>query len=206
MGACLGKLLSELPDGQGHATATHPQQAHSGQHQAHHQQQPHGAFDKPTHAGVSQSSAHGVQYTIEDARVVRVPDGDTFYVEYAGPDGRLVEARVRLMGIDCPEKAQEFGPEARDIGRGMVQGRTVTLLVHTTDQYGRLVADIRTEAGQDYGQEMLRAGAAWHYTHYDNRQELASLMQDAKAARRGLWAYPNPQPPWDYRRAHPRQN
>jgi micrococcal nuclease len=215
MGACLGKLLSAVANAEASAQAA----------QAQHGAQPAGAQSQHPYSeqqpqqpyaaahgggggggGGAQALPQGVQYVIGDARVKSVPDGDTFYTEYAGPDGRLVEARVRLMGVDCPEKAQEFGIEARDIGRAMIHGRTVTLLVHTTDQYGRLVADVRTEAGTDYGQEMLRAGAAWHYTHYDHRPELALLMQNAKAARVGLWALPNPQPPWDYRRAHPRHD
>ncbi len=101
--------------------------------------------------------------------------------------------------------------------------------MHTTDRYGRLVADVILENGLDYGQEMLRKGAAWvsffsyyfnlnrlllcmsdvgfnfslvaqHYKAYDKRQELADLEQEARNAGVGLWSYARPQEPWVYRK------
>lgn len=104
----------------------------------------------------------GVKFTIRNAHVFKMPDGDTFTVDH--PDsstGQKVTSRIRILGIDCPETAQNFGPEAGEIGRKMAFKQNVTLHVHTTDQYGRLVADVVLPNGKNYGEEMLRKGAAW---------------------------------------------
>lgn len=90
--------------------------------------------------------------------------------------------------------------EAREIGEKMVFRTHVTLHVHDTDRYGRIVADVVTKDGQNYGCEMLRQGAAWHYKAYDRREEYAQLEQEARQAGIGLWSYPRPQEPWEYRR------
>lgn len=104
----------------------------------------------------------GVKFTIAHAHVFKMPDGDTFSVDH--PDsssGQKVTSRIRILGIDCPETAQNFGPEATEIGRAMALKKKVVLHVHTTDQYGRLVADVVLPDGRNYGEEMLRQGAAW---------------------------------------------
>lgn len=104
------------------------------------------------------------------------------------------------MAIDCPETRQNHGPEAGAYARSMIEGTSVTLHVHTTDRYGRLVADVITRDGRNLGEEMLRSGCAWHYKAYDKRQNLAELERQAQEDKRGLWAFARPQPPWDYRR------
>lgn len=90
--------------------------------------------------------------------------------------------------------------EAGDIGREMLLRTKVTLFVHTTDRYGRMVADVITENGINYGEELLRQGAAWHYKAYDKRPHLDELEKQARAQKIGLWAYARPQEPWEYRR------
>jgi len=136
-----------------------------------------------------------VLFTIESARVFKMPDGDTITINY--DNGK--SARVRLQGIDCPETAQNFGKEAGDIGREMLMNSNIKLYVHTKDRYERLVATVITQNGLDFSKEMLRKGAAWHYKSYDKRQELARLEEDARNRQIGLWAYSRPQEPWKYR-------
>lgn len=137
---------------------------------------------------------------IANAYVTKMPDGDTVTVSYTDASGASCTTRVRIMGIDCPETAQNFGKEAGDIGRAILLNKNITLHVHTTDRYGRIVADVTSPDGSDYAQYMLRQGAAWHYKAYDKRQELADLEEEARANGIGLWSYARPQPPWDYRR------
>lgn len=136
------------------------------------------------------------QEVIEGAYVEKMPDGDTVTVRY----GAGQSVRVRVFAIDCPESKQNFGPDAGRIGRGLIFQTYVTLLVQTTDRYGRLVAEVIMQDGRDFGREMLRRGAAWHYTAYDKRQELDALQVEAKRNRVGLWAFDRPQAPWDYRK------
>jgi endonuclease YncB( thermonuclease family) len=71
--------------------------------------------------------------------------------------------------------------------------------VITTDKYGRKVCRVEVD-GQDLSVELLRAGLAWHYKRYNQEPALASLQAEARARKRGLWADPNPIPPWEWRR------
>lgn len=138
--------------------------------------------------------------TITDAYVVKMPDGDTITVTYTDPITREeAKTRVRIFAIDCPESAQNFGPEATKIGQSVLLHKTVTLHPHTTDRYGRLVADVVTDAGVNYSEFMLRKGAAWHYKAYDKSPHLADLELQARNSHTGLWSFARPQPPWDYR-------
>lgn len=132
---------------------------------------------------------------IPSARVIKVPDGDTITVEYSGGT-----ARVRIFAIDSPETKQNYGREAGDLARSLLMGATVELRVQTKDRYQRLVAEVVLPDGRDYGRIMLAEGAAWHYKAYDKREELDAIERDAREAKRGLWAYPRPQAPWDYRK------
>lgn len=69
--------------------------------------------------------------------VVSVLDGDTIEVLHdTHPE------RVRLSGIDCPEKGQAFGKRAKQAASALVFGKEVTLLTHGQDKYGRTLADV----------------------------------------------------------------
>jgi micrococcal nuclease len=154
----------------------------------------------PQHAGGGGRPGHQLPQkpavrVIKNAYVEKMPDGDTVTVRMGGET-----ARVRVFAIDAPESKQNFGPEAARIGRALILHKVVTLHVQTTDQYGRLVAEVVMEDGRDFGREMLKHGAAWHYKAYDRRDELAQLEAGARNAKAGLWAFPRPQPPWEYRK------
>ena len=125
--------------------------------------------------------------------VVGVSDGDTISVLR---DNQPV--KVRLDGIDCPELGQAFGASAKQFTSSLVFGRTVSVKVRTTDQYGRLVG--RVSVGrQDLGLELVRAGYAWHYKRYSSDATLGRAEQEARAARRGLWSEARAVPPWEFR-------
>lgn len=142
---------------------------------------------------------------ILEGLVVRVADGDTLDVLDAG---RRTQ-RVRLLGIDAPEGGQAYGKVARQVLKDRVIQRRVTVRVQDRDRYGRLVGKVLLE-GTDLNLELVREGMAWHYVHYAKDQfpgdaaAYAAAQKEAKAARRGLWNQPDPQAPWEWRRAHPR--
>ena len=94
-------------------------------------------------------------------RVVGVSDGDTIKVMH---NGRA--EKIRLHGIDCPEKAQPFGTRAKQFTSEMVFGKTVTLHVTDTDKYGRTVADVILPDGRSLNRELVAAGLAWWYRKY----------------------------------------
>lgn len=129
-----------------------------------------------------------------EARCVRVDDGDSLRVIVGER-----EARVRLHGIDCPEKGQPFGDEARDFTRARALDRDVTLEVVDADRYGRLLAKVH--AGDvDLNLELVAAGLAWHSTLHSSDPALAAAQQAAQREGRGLWADRDPIPPWTFRR------
>ncbi len=118
-------------------------------------------------------------------------DGDTITVLHNGKG-----ERIRLHGIDCPEKRQAFGNKAKQFTSGLVFGETVTVTVLDVDRYGRTVGEVIIPGGQVLNHELVRAGLAWWYRRYaPDDGTLAKLEADAKAAKRGLWADPNPVPP-----------
>jgi endonuclease YncB( thermonuclease family) len=130
-------------------------------------------------------------------KVVGIADGDTISVLRAGK-----AVKVRLPGVDTPEKAQAFGTQARQFTSELAFQQTVTVLVQTTDQYGRLVGDILLPDGRNLNQELVKAGMAWWYRPYaPNDTVLAQLEAEARAAKRGLWADAHPVPPWQWRKA-----
>jgi endonuclease YncB( thermonuclease family) len=130
-------------------------------------------------------------------KVIRILDGDTIEVL---KDNRPV--RVRLWGIDCPERGQAFGNVARRFTGDLAFGQNVVLRSHGTDRYGRLLAEVVLPDGRVLNQELVRAGLAWWYREYaPEAADLARLEQEARAARRGLWADANPVPPWEFRRS-----
>ena len=128
-------------------------------------------------------------------RVVRVLDGDTIAVMR---DGR--EVRLRLDGIDCPEKGQDFGQRAKSLTSDLVSGQDVRVVVKDHDHYGRLVSRVLV-GNRDVSVALVEAGLAWHYTQYSNDRVLAAAERQAMASRLGLWSLPNPTPPWTFR--HP---
>lgn len=137
-----------------------------------------------------------LQATQFDGEVVSVSDGDTIRVVYHGR-----AAAVRLHGVDAPEKRQAFGTTAQQFTTSLAFGHTVTVIVHTTDRYGRLVGEVLLPDGRNLNQELVRAGLAWWYRQYAPKAiTLQHLEAEARAARRGLWHDPQAIPPWDWRR------
>ena len=130
-------------------------------------------------------------------KVVRVADGDTITL--------LVDQtqhRIRLHGIDCPERGQPFGTKAKQFTSNLVFGQTVTARVVDVDRYGRQVCRVTLPDGKDLSAELVRAGLAWWYRHYaPDDEELAKLEAEAREEKRGLWVDPEPVPPWEWRKS-----
>jgi len=80
-----------------------------------------------------------------------------------------------------------------------VFGKSVTVQVLDRDRYGRTVGVVLLPDGRSLNHELVRAGLAWMYRRYTNDQSLSDLEEEARVARRGLWADPNPIAPWKWR-------
>jgi micrococcal nuclease len=126
-----------------------------------------------------------------DGPVVRVLDGDTFEVlHHQRPE------RIRLSGIDCPEKGQAFGKRAKHAASELAFGKVVTVQTHGKDKYGRTIGDVILPDGMNLNQELVKQGWCWWYRKYaPGDTALERLETEAREARRGLWVEPNPIPP-----------
>ncbi|WP_231989471.1 thermonuclease family protein [Nitrospira japonica] len=129
--------------------------------------------------------------------VVGVLDGDTIEVMH-----RQQAERIRLHGIDCPEKGQAYGTRAKQAASALVFGKEVTLRTHGMDKYGRTIADVLLPDGTNVNQQLVKEGWCWWYRKYAHKDvTLEHLEQAAREAQSGLWADPQPVPPWEYRKA-----
>jgi endonuclease YncB( thermonuclease family) len=146
-------------------------------------------------AAVSFAIAAKPHYTLT-GKVVAIADGDTLTVL----DDSKTQHKIRLAGIDAPEKGQAFGNKSREAIGDKVFQQTVRVEVIDIDRYKREVG--RIFLGERFiNMEMVRDGFAWRYVQYDKRGEFAAAETDAREHRRGLWADPNPVPPWEWRKA-----
>jgi endonuclease YncB( thermonuclease family) len=131
-----------------------------------------------------------------------VADGDTLTLR----DEQGVQHRIRLSGIDAPERGQPFSQVSRRSLDELTRGRKLIATCPKSDRYGRRVCTVRA-AGDDLGVEQLARGLAWHFKRYQKEQPAAerdayaAAEEKARLDRRGLWSLANPQAPWDWRAA-----
>jgi endonuclease YncB( thermonuclease family) len=128
---------------------------------------------------------------------LHVIDGDTFDVG---------ETRIRLHGVDAPERAQtcldengaawDCGDWATDEARAAWEGRDATCEIVETDRYGRTVSRCTVD-GQDLGATLVSKGMAMAYVAYS--EDYLPEQARAHAAGSGLWRGTF-QMPWDWRR------
>ena len=117
-----------------------------------------------------------------------------------------MQHKVRLAGIDAPERAQPFGQRSRESLEDLVAGRTVIVETHKKDRYGRYVGKVIVNS-RDVNLEQIRRGMAWFYREYAHEQSAADRQSydqaetDARSSHFGLWVEKAPIAPWDYRRA-----
>ena len=134
-------------------------------------------------------------------------DGDTLRVS----DGTQ-EIKVRLCGIDAPEKDQALGIESRDHLRSLVsKGNGQIILVRTdTDQYGRTIAEAFIPTGNSeeeihLNSQMVADGMAYVYPQYIDScpnaggEPMKTAERTAKESAQGVWTSPVSQKPWEYR-------
>jgi endonuclease YncB( thermonuclease family) len=133
--------------------------------------------------------------------VVAISDGDT--ITLLTEDKQ--QLKIRLAGIDTPEKKQAFGTKARDHLASRIFKQDVEVDLRKKDQYGRYLGVIYI-SGVDMNQSMIQDGYAWFYKHYakdqpkEEAQRYAKAEADARSKQRGLWSDPNPVPPWEFRK------
>lgn len=126
--------------------------------------------------------------------VVGVTDGDTLTVLVAKK-----QVKVRLADIDAPESRQPFGARAKQSLSKLCFKKESRLETQGKDRYRRTIATVYC-AGVNANAEQVRQGMAWVFDRYASpNSALYAVQNEAKAARRGLWADPRPVPPWEWR-------
>ena len=111
--------------------------------------------------------------------VVSVLDGDTIEVLH-----NTHPERVRLSGIDCPEKGQAFGNRAKQAASALAFGKDVILQTHGQDKYGRMLADVFLSDGTNANQALVKDGWCWWYRKYaPGDTVLEELEQAAREAK-----------------------
>lgn len=143
-----------------------------------------------------------VQAETITGRVVGIADGDTVTVL----DAQKVQHKIRLSGIDAPEKSQPFGNRSKESLSDLAFDKTVVVETEKRDRYGREVGKILVN-GRDVNLIQVERGMAWHYKAYereqsaDDRKLYDAAEISARTVRKGLWRDSEPTAPWDYRKA-----
>ena len=143
-------------------------------------------------------------------KVVGVADGDTLTILTEDKQ----QHRIRISGIDAPEKAQPFGNRSKQNLERMAKGKDALADCPKADRYGRAVCKVLVQPADcpacgktlDVGHAQISAGLAWWYRAYakeqsvEDRGRYESEENEARLRKRGIWADPQPVPPWEWRR------
>ena len=136
-----------------------------------------------------------------EGKVIKITDGDTVHVL----DANHHKEKIRLAGLDAPERKQAFGNKAKQYLSSMIGNKPVTVNYSKRDRYGRIVGKILYQ-GKDINLEMVRAGLAWHYKKYQKEQSrrdrhlYAAADSFVKSNGIGLFRENNAIPPWQWRK------
>ena len=130
-----------------------------------------------------------------EGKVVKIADGDTLTLLTSSNE----QVKVRLAGIDTPERKQPFGNKAKQALANLAFQKQALVEVETKDRYGRTVGAVFVD-GQNVNAELVKQGMAWVYRKYTKDKVLYKLESKAKKEKLGLWLDKKPIPPWEWRR------
>jgi micrococcal nuclease len=129
------------------------------------------------------------------ASVIGISDGDTLTVLH-----ERQPIKIRIAEIDAPEKKQPFGTRSKQSLSDLCFGKQAEVTPQKKDRYGRTIARVKCD-GNDVSVHQVQAGMAWVYDRYATDRSLYLLQDLARAGGLGLWADPQPVPPWEWRAA-----
>lgn len=129
------------------------------------------------------------------AKVIGITDGDT--IDVLTDQNETI--RLRLNGIDAPERGQPFGNNAKQFLSDLVGGQTIRIVDLLRDRYDRMIAELY-RGEERVTLSLVKAGLAWHYVRYSDDNELALAETTAKASSLGLWNDHRFVAPWDWRK------
>lgn len=129
-------------------------------------------------------------------KVIAIKDGDTVVVL----DSLNNQTTLRLAEVDCPEKSQPFGKNAKQFTSNEIYLKEVKYIVTDTDRYGRSIAKIYYDNNKYLSAEIIKNGMGWHYKKYSKSVELSNLEIQAKKTKTGLWIDNEPIEPFEWRK------
>lgn len=132
---------------------------------------------------------------IFSGKVVKIVDGDTFDLLLKNN----TTLRVRMNGIDCPEKRQPYFKNAKQALAINIFGKTISIVSKSKDKYKRTLADVYFNK-EHINLKMIANGFAWHYKKYSADIILAKAELNARVKKLGLWSLPSPIAPWEFRK------
>ena len=144
-------------------------------------------LDSPEQSTVNEREQTGM--------VVKIVDGDTFDMLTKEKN----TLRIRMNGIDCPERKQDFYQSAKNALAGYIFNKDVKLVITGRDRNKRIIATVYCN-GENINLSMIQNGYAWHYKKYSTDSVYAKAEQQARLARKGLWRMDHPIAPWDFRK------
>lgn len=136
-----------------------------------------------------------------EGRIIGISDGDTVTLL----DTENTQHKIRLAGIDAPEKMQAFGMRSKESLSNLIFGKSVRIETGKIDRYGRTIGKILIN-DTDANLEQVKLGMAWHYKAYQREQsqqdrfDYAEAESEARDAKRGLWKDADAIPPWEFRK------
>jgi micrococcal nuclease len=145
-------------------------------------------------------------YPTYKATVTYVSDGDTINVMPTGKNAKQIT--IRLADINAPEKSnygskeQPYSLESKALLTKLILNQTVTITPHAKDQYSRTVGTVEYKS-INVNKYMVENGAAWFYAYYAIDTDILLLQQQAQANKLGLWAFPNPIEPSEWKKLNP---
>lgn len=135
--------------------------------------------------------------------VVGVSDGDTFTLLTSDKK----QIKVRMQGIDSPEKVQPFGMRAKQQLSDYIYKKNVKVRSEGQDRYGRTLGTVFIPGNDaSINALMIAEGYAWHYKQYSNDDVLDALEENARKSKKGLWSEPGAIAPWEFRRGQKTQS
>ncbi|MFN8297265.1 MAG: thermonuclease family protein [Chitinophagales bacterium] len=130
--------------------------------------------------------------------VIGIIDGDTY--DLLLEDKTTI--RIRMDGIDAPEKGMPFYKVSKKFLSELCFNKNIIYDQTAQDAHSRIVAKTYLEDGRECGEELIKAGLAWHFKKYSTEKKLADLEIEARDKKIGIWSDPRPIAPWEIRKLH----
>jgi micrococcal nuclease len=131
----------------------------------------------------------------QSGKAIKIVDGDTF--DLLTEEKKTL--RIRMNGIDCPERKQDYYQAAKNALSNYIFNKEVSLVTNGHDRNKRVIATIFCN-GENINLAMIRSGYAWHYKKYSADTSFAEAEKQARLNKKGLWSMNNPVAPWEFRK------